>query len=387
MTKLTQALKNDGPEKRNWSKCVFLPLLIAYLFLWPAPGRAETPYSYRCIAIIDKDDFGNQIQYPSALYFDPQRREVYVSCSGERKLLILTSDFYPLISLGTGRGIKNIKSCCLYQDRLLICPEKDSANEKAELIVLDQALLPAGSLRLKDIPGEINYYPYRLLAIDNLLFVIGQGRQGVLVFDENANFLREIKPSKKVLGIKEAASIQAFTADSSGKIFMVSEAMGAIFIYRNDGHLIKQFGQKGGTAGKLSRPRGIAVDDHLNLIYVVDYMRHAVNVYDKEGEYLFEIGGQGVGRGWFSFPSDACVDNQGRLWVADTFNQRVQVFSVHHNGQDNQPRIESKPSTEKSDNPTSTNSRSFEQTNTKEPAGSPEIKPDFSMPKVEEKDL
>ena len=104
--------------------------------------------------------------------------------------------------------------------------------------------------------------------------------------------------------------------------------MGMVFVFSQRGEFIYKFGQKGGTAGKLSRPRGIAVDNRLNLVYVVDYMRHAINVYNKKGEYLFEIGGQGVGRGWFSFPSDVCIDKRGRLWVADTFNQRLQVFKI-----------------------------------------------------------
>jgi DNA-binding beta-propeller fold protein YncE len=63
-------------------------------------------------------------------------------------------------------------------------------------------------------------------------------------------------------------------------------------------------------------------------MYVVDYMRHTVSAYDKEGKYLFEFGGLGWGEGWFQYPRDIAVDSSGRILIADTFNNRIQVFQA-----------------------------------------------------------
>ena len=93
-----------------------------------------------------------------------------------------------------------------------------------------------------------------------------------------------------------------------------------------------KFGQKGGSTGKLSRPQGIAVDSRRGRIYVVDYMRHTVNVYSRGGIYLYELGGRGWGPGWFNYPTDVAVDERGYLLVADLFNQRVQVLEVREEG-------------------------------------------------------
>jgi tripartite motif-containing protein 2/3/tripartite motif-containing protein 71 len=60
----------------------------------------------------------------------------------------------------------------------------------------------------------------------------------------------------------------------------------------------------------------------------MDYMRHTLLIYDSSGSFLNEFGGAGWGPGWFSYPKDICIDNLGRLFVADTFNQRVQVFQT-----------------------------------------------------------
>jgi DNA-binding beta-propeller fold protein YncE len=61
-------------------------------------------------------------------------------------------------------------------------------------------------------------------------------------------------------------------------------------------------------------------------MYIVDYMRHTITVYDHDGKYLFEFGGLGFDPGWFWFPNNIGVDKKGRVYVADFFNHRVQVF-------------------------------------------------------------
>ncbi|MBN2706700.1 MAG: hypothetical protein JXR89_09710 [Deltaproteobacteria bacterium] len=323
---------NTRRALRPWLRGLvfFLALHAASL---PLTTRAAAPgerFSHRCIKILNQDDNGGPIQYPMALFFDRLREEVYAVCSGDRQMVIYTADFFPLISIGKGRGVKGIKSCALLRDQLLLCLSEalPDSGATAYLQLMDQALLPTGIISLTGFAESTDFSPDRVMVADDRIYLIGSSRRGVLVLDEQGGFIDEITPSKKVLGIREAASIQAFTHDGCGRLFLLSESMGAVFVYDKDGRQITQFGQKGGTAGKLSRPRGLAVDNRLNLVYVVDYMRHAVNVYNKNGDYLFEIGGQGVGRGWFSFPSDACVDNRGRLWVADTFNQRIQVFAI-----------------------------------------------------------
>ena len=321
-----------------WQKC---PILIHHIFIigiyftlgvFSVAGASNDydNYESRCIKIIDKDERGIGLNYPTTLFFDKEMSEVYAVCSGERQLVIYADDFFPIVSIGKGRGVTGIRSCCTDRDSIIICTTQgeSASQENGWLQVMDRALLPAGRIVLKGFAGEQKFRPTQAQIIDDYIYVVGTGQKGILVVDRQGNFQRNIIPSHKVLGIKETAPIKSFTHDSYGRLFLLSETMGIVFVFSQRGEFIYKFGKKGGSSGKLSRPRGIAIDNRLNLVYVVDYMRHAINVYNKKGEYLFEIGGQGVGRGWFSFPSDVCVDARGRLWVADTFNQRLQVFKV-----------------------------------------------------------
>ena len=47
----------------------------------------------------------------------------------------------------------------------------------------------------------------------------------------------------------------------------------------------------------------------------------------REPRYLGSFGTQGVGEGAFDYPNGVAVDGRGRIYVADSANDRVQVWS------------------------------------------------------------
>ena len=62
-------------------------------------------------------------------------------------------------------------------------------------------------------------------------------------------------------------------------------------------------------------------------VYVSDgYGSARVVKYSRDGKYLLEWGKRGTGAGEFGLPHNLVVDAQGRVYVTDRDNQRVQVF-------------------------------------------------------------
>lgn len=122
--------------------------------------------------------------------------------------------------------------------------------------------------------------------------------------------------------------ISGIYTDSRGNLYLLSEEDSKIYVHNRNEEFLFSVGTKGGAHGKLSRPQGLAVDEKKQCIYVVDYMRHSILVYDFKGKFLFEFGGRGTSPLWFNYPNSIAVGHNGSVIIADFFNQRVQVVNI-----------------------------------------------------------
>ncbi len=317
-------------QRKNWGEMSVYRLgcvLLCLLFCSPtAAGWTENLQvrPIRSVKLITQDEAGLPIRFPASLAYDPLEDEIYLVSPLKNKLVVLTADFFPYLSIGAGRGLNSISGSFLKDGKLYVCLGASETEPRPHIAVYDGAFLPRQKIYFPNLPG---FSPLAMVVgTTGNLYVVGQNGSGVVVLDPQGRYLRTIEPLDEVLGVKEKASILAIDIDSAGRLYFVSESMGRVYVYDQNERYLYKFGEKGGEPGKLSRPRGIAIDEFRRQVYLVDYQRHTVSVYAVSGEYLFEIGGLGQGRGWFYYPNDIIVDGQGRLLVADTFNHRIQVF-------------------------------------------------------------
>lgn len=125
-------------------------------------------------------------------------------------------------------------------------------------------------------------------------------------------------------------------------------ADGSIYVADGFNHRVQKFNADGeyvlsiGTAsgqtpnpptGTLNEPWGVAVAPD-GSIYVADTWNHRIQQFSAEGAFinswgaLGDTGGQAVGNeGLFYGPRGIAVDKDGRVLVADTGNKRIQVFN------------------------------------------------------------
>jgi len=85
-------------------------------------------------------------------------------------------------------------------------------------------------------------------------------------------------------------------------------------------------GGRGEFRGQFDEPRGIACSLD-GRIYVADFRNHRVQCFDEEGRFLLDWGeGKGSKPNQFNDPCAIVVTREGWVAVADTFNDRIQLF-------------------------------------------------------------
>jgi DNA-binding beta-propeller fold protein YncE len=149
--------------------------------------------------------------------------------------------------------------------------------------------------------------------------------QTVLVFDRNGSQTRTLG---ETAGLNFPNGI---AVDAAGNVYVTDGNNGRLVVIDTSGAVIAQVG-RGTSQGNLGLPRGIAIDGQ-GRVHVGDATGQGVFVYAvlKPGErrldYLGFFGGQGVSNGAFQFPNGVAVDGRGRVYITDSGNHRVQVWT------------------------------------------------------------
>jgi len=128
------------------------------------------------------------------------------------------------------------------------------------------ALLPDGGIVASDADND---QVLRLDAQGNVVWIAGTGTRdgGEIGFNVPA----------------------ALATDAAGDVYVADILNARVVELSPNGEFVRQFGQRGDTAGFLSRPKGVAVDAE-GRVFVSDGLLAAVEVFAKDGSYLGLIG-------------------------------------------------------------------------------------------------
>ena len=164
------------------------------------------------------------------------------------------------------------------------------------------------------------------------LFVADSNAQLVHVFDTQTRKYATWTPGKKHAAFAQPVGI-AWLSDLTapppkpadpqpGKLFVADSVAGTIFVFNEKGQFLTELG-----AGILQRPVGIVADAAHNRLLIADVKAHQIIALSLDGQLLQRIGSRGTALGQFNFPTNVTLDNTGQLFVSDSLNFRVQVFS------------------------------------------------------------
>ncbi len=132
---------------------------------------------------------------------------------------------------------------------------------------------------------------------------------------------------------KGLLSPSGLAVDNDSRLLYVADiGLDQVLVFDADSlKLIRKIGTTGHnheltSKGDFAKPGGVAVDSEGNL-YVADTLNNRIQIFDTEGTFLNTFGKAGDGPGYFARPKGVAVDSDGNIWVADGMQDRVQVFN------------------------------------------------------------
>ncbi len=87
------------------------------------------------------------------------------------------------------------------------------------------------------------------------------------------------------------------------------------------------FGRPGSANGEFNRAEGLGFGPDGRL-FVADSCNHRIQVFDPDGTWRATFGRAGAGLGELSYPYDVRVDREGRRYVCEFGHSRIQVFDA-----------------------------------------------------------
>ncbi|MBF0592498.1 MAG: hypothetical protein HQL02_10470 [Nitrospirae bacterium] len=95
----------------------------------------------------------------------------------------------------------------------------------------------------------------------------------------------------------------------------------------DENYVYKQMWPKLQQPWYFSQPRGVAVDGNGN-VYVADTFNHRIQKFTSDGKFIATWGSQGSSNGQFDIPYGIAVDGSGNVYVTDIGNNRIQKFTA-----------------------------------------------------------
>jgi len=149
-----------------------------------------------------------------------------------------------------------------------------------------------------------------------VFYVADSGQQKVAAFNEDGELLFEIAE-----GLERPVGV----AIAGGTLWVADAKAHCVFGYTLDGRLVTTIGHRGAGPGEFNYPTYVCADDQGRL-FVTDSMNFRIQVLDEQGAFHTAWGQAGDTSGSLSRPKGLAVDARGNVYVVDALFDNVQIF-------------------------------------------------------------
>ena len=113
-------------------------------------------------------------------------------------------------------------------------------------------------------------------------------------------------------------------------VYLTDRDAHQVLLYDTEGRLLRSLGTRDQAAmqAPFNHPADVCVAPSGELYVADGYGNSSVHRFSAAGDYLSSFGSPGSGPGQFRVPHSVRVSSDGRVYVADRENHRVQVFTA-----------------------------------------------------------
>jgi subtilisin family serine protease len=173
-------------------------------------------------------------------------------------------------------------------------------------------------------------YPSRIFLAEAFVYVLDRGNNRIQVWNrasETFAFAYTASPAFSLprgMAQDPRSGVYRFAIADTGnhkvRVFTFNPTTGAIAESFSIG------GASGSGDGQFISPNGVAID-LFGYIYVADTGNHRIQVFSDTGTFSRKFGSFGSTAGLLNTPRGLCVSSAGTVYVADTANNRVQLLN------------------------------------------------------------
>ena len=207
-------------------------------------------------------------------------------------------------------------------------------------------------------PAPWNFIQVSGVAVDSRghILVLHRGAHPLLEFESNGKLVRSwdsiqfsegkvaaIAPQYRVAGHSAYSAVygpagcdscgaHSVRVDPEHNVWAI-DATGQV-IYKMDaqGKILMKLGEKGVPGAghnSFNLPTDVGFAPNGDFYVTDGYASARVVKFSHDGKYLLEWGSRGKGPGQFELPHNVVVDKQGRVYVTDRENRRIEVFDAN----------------------------------------------------------